>query len=117
MVQKPPKVIVETDDSVGVRARSILWYLTFVGFAMNYMIRININIAIIDMIDSNYKSNNGPTTSECVMIANATKATFYQVHENQQSDEPRHVSLEKRILDHFNVSYVIFSIMCEFAIE
>lgn len=26
-----------------------LWYLVFAGFACNYMIRINLNIAIVDM--------------------------------------------------------------------
>lgn len=29
----------EAEETVGVKARSVLWYLTFVGFAMNYMIR------------------------------------------------------------------------------
>lgn len=33
-----------------VDARTVLWYLTFCGFAINYMIRININITIVDMV-------------------------------------------------------------------
>lgn len=31
-------------------ARNVLWCLTFIGFAINYMIRINMNITIVDMI-------------------------------------------------------------------
>ncbi|XP_058829359.1 sialin [Topomyia yanbarensis] len=33
-----------------VNARSVLWYLVFVGFAVNYMIRINMNITIVTMV-------------------------------------------------------------------
>jgi hypothetical protein len=32
-------VQMELEETVGIKARSVLWYLTFVGFAMNYMIR------------------------------------------------------------------------------
>ncbi|XP_058117294.1 sialin [Anopheles ziemanni] len=34
----------------GISARTTLWYLVFVGFAVNYMIRINTNITIVAMI-------------------------------------------------------------------
>ncbi|XP_073844165.1 sialin-like [Musca autumnalis] len=33
-----------------VQARTILWYVVFIGFALNYMIRINLNIAIVEMV-------------------------------------------------------------------
>lgn len=33
-----------------VYARTVLWYLVFVGFAVNYMIRINMNITIVTMV-------------------------------------------------------------------
>ncbi|XP_061393381.1 sialin-like, partial [Musca vetustissima] len=32
------------------QARTVLWYLVFFGFALNYMIRINLNIAIVEMV-------------------------------------------------------------------
>lgn len=35
-----------------VQARTVLWYLVFVGFAVNYMIRINLNITIVEMVIS-----------------------------------------------------------------
>uniref|UniRef100_A0A182QI69 Major facilitator superfamily (MFS) profile domain-containing protein n=1 Tax=Anopheles farauti TaxID=69004 RepID=A0A182QI69_9DIPT len=34
----------------GLSARTTLWFLVFVGFAVNYMIRINTNITIVAMI-------------------------------------------------------------------
>ncbi|XP_053670033.1 sialin [Anopheles nili] len=37
-------------DEVAISARTTLWYLVFVGFAVNYMIRINTNITIVAMI-------------------------------------------------------------------
>lgn len=33
-----------------ILARTVLWHLTFVGFAVHYMIRINMNITIVDMV-------------------------------------------------------------------
>lgn len=39
--------------------------MTFWGFAMNYMIRMNINIAIVSMIKYSRKSANMTTVSEC----------------------------------------------------
>ncbi|XP_061393380.1 sialin-like [Musca vetustissima] len=35
-----------------VQARTVLWYLVFIGFAVNYMIRINLNITIVEMVVS-----------------------------------------------------------------
>ncbi|XP_050301012.1 sialin [Anthonomus grandis grandis] len=47
-------------------ARNVLWYLVFFGFAVNYMIRINLNIAIVAMVQAKPK-NNVSLTSECLM--------------------------------------------------
>jgi len=33
-------------------ARDSLWYMVFIGFAVNYMIRLNINIGIVSMVKS-----------------------------------------------------------------
>uniref|UniRef100_A0A1I8NQV3 Major facilitator superfamily (MFS) profile domain-containing protein n=1 Tax=Stomoxys calcitrans TaxID=35570 RepID=A0A1I8NQV3_STOCA len=43
-----------------VQARSVLWYLVFIGFAVNYMIRINLNITIVEMVTSS-KSKSAAT--------------------------------------------------------
>ncbi|KAJ8919873.1 hypothetical protein NQ315_006402 [Exocentrus adspersus] len=38
-------------------ARDVLWYLVFIGFAVNYMVRINLNIAIVSMVATRPKNN------------------------------------------------------------
>lgn len=48
-------------------ARGVLWYLVFFGFAVNYMIRINLNIAIVAMIQPK-PSSNVSLTSECLVV-------------------------------------------------
>ncbi|XP_050423978.1 vesicular glutamate transporter 1-like [Adelges cooleyi] len=46
--------------------RTILWYMTFWGFAMNYMLRMNLNIAIVSMVRSVPKiENTTAPVSEC----------------------------------------------------
>ncbi|XP_060519538.1 sialin-like isoform X2 [Cylas formicarius] len=49
-------------------ARDVLWYLVFVGFAVNYMIRINLNIAIVAMVQPRPKDNVS-ISSECIIDA------------------------------------------------
>lgn len=46
-------------------ARNVLWYLVFFGFAVNYMIRINLNIAIVAMIQPKARDNLS-LSSECI---------------------------------------------------
>ncbi|KAF7266207.1 hypothetical protein GWI33_020441 [Rhynchophorus ferrugineus] len=58
------------DDETGdvkecCSARNVLWYLVFVGFAVNYMIRINLNIAIVAMVQAKPKDNVS-LSSECI---------------------------------------------------
>lgn len=92
----------EAEETVGVKARTVLWYLTFIGFAMNYMIRININIAIVDMISSEFKGK-GVVMSECLSFVNATNATFYHVSEDVVVNENTFKSLEQHFLDFIGV--------------
>lgn len=89
------------EDDVGIKARSVLWYLTFIGFAMNYMIRININIAIVDMISPEYKSA-AVTSSECF----SSNITISKNESLMLDHSEKYVSFEKRILDYFGVSCV-----------
>lgn len=90
------------EDDVGIKARSVLWYLTFIGFAMNYMIRININIAIVDMISAEYKSGSPTTEGECYYSAENISMAFNSSVKLDHSQ--KYVSFEKRILDYFGVS-------------
>lgn len=89
-----------------VKQRTILWFLVFTGFSINYMIRINVNIALIDMLDSVYKKpSNTPNVSiECV---DTTNDVFTNDTENLNNDlienEHTRLSLERRLLDFLSV--------------
>ncbi|XP_034245909.1 sialin [Thrips palmi] len=49
-------------------ARRVLWVLVFMGFAVNYMIRININIAIVAMVASPKDKTGGEVlVGECAI--------------------------------------------------
>lgn len=91
-----PPIIVSTsindeeipNDIIWINYRTILWLLVFSGLAVNYMIRININIAIIDMVaqnnDSlkmyaNSSSDNNSTTTECKFSFEEKTLKFFHV--------------------------------------
>lgn len=99
---------IEKEGSIGVKARRVLWYLTFSGFAINYIIRVNASIAIVDMIDASYKkstSNRTIVTSECIVEQNATTLPELS-NEINFVDNSKYVSLERRLLDAFGVSHL-----------
>lgn len=98
----------EQEVVVGVRARSVLWYLAFIGFAMNYMIRINMNIAIVDMISDEFKSVKKIHMSEC---HSENSSFFDEAIHSQISDKvvvrKEYISIERKILDYFEVSCTV----------
>lgn len=51
----------------------MLWLLVFFGFAVNYMIRININIAIVGMV-KHPRRRGGRGTDECLYEASELTA-------------------------------------------
>lgn len=97
-------------DAVGMKQRTILWYLVFVGFSVNYMIRINLNISIVDMIDEHFKkvTNNTLVASECIAeIANLTNVDGYPQSSSPAEDRTKFPSLERMLLDFLGVSLEI----------
>lgn len=99
-----------------IKSRTVLWYLTFVGFAVNYMIRINVNIAVVAMIDGTYKksSMNTVITSECLdtnLINIDTKNWSQTVSHRVLTplvEERKLPSIERRFLDYFEVFYWVY---------
>lgn len=104
----------------GVKARSVLWYLTFFGFAINYIVRINVPIAIVEMIDLNYKRTNANNTiisSECIVQVNHSVISEMMSQDNSSTlfVDDRYVSIERRLLDYFGVSCgfkTVLSVVC-----
>lgn len=99
------------EENIGVKARTVLWYLTFVGFAVNYMIRINTSISIVDMIDGNFKrsSNVSDLVSECIanetfsVIGNESSWDDGFVATTSLPQSMKHVSVERKLLDYLEV--------------
>lgn len=89
-----------------VQARTVLWYLVFIGFAVNYMIRINLNITIVEMITTKRAAtpvlkitraaneNNGTATNQLL--------THYTAKQNSK------FSFEKHLLNLANVKNLTF---------
>lgn len=90
-----------------IKQRSILWYLVFVGFSVNYMIRININISIVDMIDKSHKkvTNSSIAESECFVRTeqNATEFTEANANVSAAESSSKFPSLERMLLDTLGV--------------
>lgn len=98
-------------DEVRFKQRSILWYLVFFGFSINYCIRINVNIAIVDMIDESFRkiSNNSIIESEC-FEKNPDNFTILNVNStnfrDKEEERKRFPSLERTLLDALGVKIV-----------
>lgn len=71
-----------------INCRTVLWCVTFVGFMVNYMYRININIAIVEMISTKKPTVSNDHTSECLAhqifesTINTTSTTTSNVNNN-----------------------------------
>lgn len=78
--KKMPRLSIATIKSIekirGISCRTVLWYVVFVGFMVNYMYRININIAIVEMILIRNSGAADHQMSECLQsIPNQTNST------------------------------------------
>lgn len=94
-------------DKVPIKQRRILWYLVFAGFSVNYMIRCNLNIAIIDMVDpSHLKKSSGVSniSNECFKNDEENyKSIDIDTVENRSSDSRSFYSLEQNLLQFLSV--------------
>ncbi|XP_030560792.1 sialin [Drosophila novamexicana] len=98
---------------MAVEARTVLWYMTFIGFIVNYMLRINLNITIVDMI----AGVDGPppaltsnqTNTSTALLGNASESNLASasVVESIQNGSARtqRYSWERQFLDWANIEY------------
>lgn len=73
---------------------------------MNYMIRINVNISIVDMIDENFRkaTNNSHVESECIDKTQLNLTVDENILETTPAEaRTRFPSLERRLLDALGV--------------
>lgn len=92
----------------GVQARTVLWYLTFVGFALNYMLRINTNITIVDMVKPRKSStNNSVNVTKCHEVPEYHNLTS-QLFNGSSEEYLRNYTtftIERAFLDKFEIDY------------
>ncbi|KAM8711619.1 hypothetical protein ACLKA7_012174 [Drosophila subpalustris] len=85
-----------------VEARTVLWYMTFIGFIVNYMLRINLNITIVDMIVT-------PATNltNATLATNASQLATVPGLESSANDSAlnQRYSWERQFLDWANIDY------------
>lgn len=92
-------------SKISSKCRTQLWYIVFFGFAIDFMSRININIAIVDMIASKNVANLNNTINdyECYTVLEDTKE-----FSNLSSNEKKYgFSLERYMLDFFKVETIV----------
>jgi hypothetical protein len=91
-----------------------MWYLVFVGFSVNYMIRININIALIDMLDATFKKSSLNQSSECLIVdkllLNNSSAIRDVQHVNKQI-ESNFLSIERKLLETLSVGSIVYHLL------
>ena len=102
---------IEKEGEIGIKARSVLWYLTFFGFAIIYISQINASIAIVGMISINLNNSTHNTTvvtSECIIEShrNFTTSAELNYEANLDEEQSKYISLERRFLDFLGVSHV-----------
>ncbi|XP_075163502.1 sialin-like [Haematobia irritans] len=72
-----------------VKARTVLWHVVFVGFAINYLVIINLNITIVDMVKPTIPKDS-PYLQSAALVANTDKTqvnnrpyhTFENIHKS-----------------------------------
>lgn len=101
MSEKLPKKST-TDDQNNVQyisTRTILFIMIFLGFGVNFMVRVNLNITIVDMIKEPKSIENKSIARTSSSRINTT-STF-----DTKSNENHKYSFEKVILNYFNMTY------------
>lgn len=88
--------------------RTVLWYMTFWGFAINYVIRMNINIAIVSMVKKSTRNTSIIVESECL-------ADIASLKSNSTLKPLADVDVSINIFLDFNGSYRAdnFTVVCE----
>lgn len=63
-----------------ISERTVLWYMAFWGFGMNFMLRMNLNIAIVSMVRQTTKPNNDELLNNEHYDNKSTLNTSFLVH-------------------------------------
>jgi hypothetical protein len=84
-------------DPRQIPTRGVLGILSFFGFFTNYMLRVNLNIAIVEMTgkaNATSSLNTSIVTSECIIGTNKSLDSNYQVVSAKSNFEIRIFTIE-----------------------
>lgn len=101
------------EGDIGIKTRTVIWYLAFSGFAINFILANSLPLAIVNMIDANYQSSIKNESeerviivSECIIETNFTNFSPKLSDEIKIAEHPKttkHISPEGRLLNFLNV--------------
>jgi hypothetical protein len=86
-----------------MQKRDVLWYLVFIGFAVNYMFRLNINIGIVSMVrnrplklyNASYSSVCTESQSSLISYNNSINFTTIGLHHSDEVSCSKYYTSEK----------------------
>lgn len=101
---QPHPEIVKLKTKKSIKSRTVLWHVTFWGFVVNYMVRCNINMAIVSMVIPRISTNKSEIrVSECF---NHSLVSLLQNHSHAIDDDDQNgFRIERSILDLFKVIF------------
>lgn len=105
---QPQPVIVESQSKSksSINARTVLWHVTFWGFVVNYMVRCNINMAIVSMVIPRVPTNRSEVrVSECFNHSSVSLLQNTSFLKTDNSEDG--FRIERNIMDLFNVKFNI----------
>lgn len=88
-----------------IKARTVLWHVVFWGFVVNYMVRCNINMAIVSMVIPRVTTNRTEVkVSECFnhsSVSSPQNTSFSQSGESHNG-----FRIERNIMDLLHVIFI-----------
>lgn len=90
------------EEACGIKTRTIIWYLAFFGFAINFVITNNVPFAIINMVDPNFRSNESQLITEFIEQNISTPSEIS--NKINLIETTKYVSLEQKLLGLLSVS-------------
>ncbi|XP_037044095.1 sialin-like isoform X2 [Bradysia coprophila] len=96
----------ERNGKVSTKSRTILWHAAFWGFAINYMARCNLNLAIVSIVVPKRVSTNSLTKPlECFNMSSNFPVGNSTDHYQYGDEMRKYFSLERIVMDLFMIDY------------
>lgn len=99
---KPEIVDSKPIHKKSIKCRTVLWHVTFWGFVVNYMVRCNINMAIVSMVVPRI-----PTKKSDVKVSECFNHTIVAISRNishfMSDEDDKTFRIERNMMDLLDV--------------